>query len=130
MYNSFAKSSPNHVHDRTLIVPKNMNLFEKKYILLPINLEKHWSLIVVVNANLITYETAETKDKTQSCLLHMDSCGDYHDSNTISDHILKWLNREYAFWNHKNDEDIVDIFNKNSLPILKLNGKFVFLDYF
>jgi len=77
---------------------KNINIFEKKFIFIPINKDLHWSLCAVVNPGCIMNSYESDLDKKGKldvpCLIFMDSLK-MHKKNTIRKKIENWLNSEW-----------------------------------
>lgn len=75
---------------------KNINIFSKKLIFIPINKDLHWSLCVVVNPGAIekTYMREPTKHDPLACMILMDSLK-MHNKRKVSQHIRDWLNSEW-----------------------------------
>ncbi|XP_027930647.1 probable ubiquitin-like-specific protease 2A isoform X2 [Vigna unguiculata] len=59
---------------------RKVNLFEKDYILIPINYSHHWSLIVICHPGELTcYKDEEMNESSKvPCILHMDSLKGTH----------------------------------------------------
>ena len=88
----------------------DVDLFKKKFIIVPINDSLHWSLLVVVNpgnfsadSNFIAAPTSRRQNV--ACLLHLDSLGEknFHDTGKIAKNISKWLQAEKN--KHKSNHD-------------------------
>jgi len=75
---------------------KNINVFEKKLIFIPVNADLHWSLCVVVNPGLIanSYDNDISSREEHSSILFLDSLR-MHNKNTYARHIRDWLNCEW-----------------------------------
>lgn len=69
---------------------KGVNIFEKAYILLPINEDYHWSLVIICLPN--------KKDKAGPIILHLDSLG-YHSSPKIFQNVRSFLKEEWEYLN-------------------------------
>ena len=95
-------------------VRKNINIFEKKLIFIPINKTLHWSLCVIVNpgavekSNLISVED-DKEDSPLSCMLFFDSLK-MHNKIRSQRLLLKWLNSE---WQRVNDISSTPFTTKN-----------------
>lgn len=85
---------------------KKINIFEKKFIFIPINKSMHWSLCVVVNPGAIVErgDHERTKDDPLSCMIFMDSLR-MHNKKTIAGTIRNWLNSE---WRRMYKDIIID----------------------
>jgi Ulp1 protease family, C-terminal catalytic domain len=94
---------------------RGINVFDKKFVFIPINENVHWSLCVVVNPGHIN-EDAE--DGPMACLLFLDSLK-AHSKKKISKQVRKWLNSEW--WRIRGDGDVgqTTLFNsKTAFPLL------------
>ncbi|PWA71236.1 Peptidase C48, SUMO/Sentrin/Ubl1 [Artemisia annua] len=67
---------------------KDVSIFEKAYILLPVHESAHWSLVI------ICFPTKE--DEQGPILLHLDSLG-LHNSKLICDNIKRFLKEEWSY---------------------------------
>lgn len=55
---------------------KNVNIFKCKYLLIPVNKNVHWSLLIVCNPGKIAVcADAVADDDDYFCILHLDSLG-------------------------------------------------------
>ena len=77
---------------------KGINIFEKKFIFIPINESLHWSLCVVVNAGKIRNRwvdenTADSINNEIPCLLFFDSLK-AHKKHKVGKIVRGWLNFE------------------------------------
>ena len=72
---------------------KNLNIFDKRFLLVPINMSKHWSLCVIINPGDISKKRSKT-DGGAFGIIHLDSLR-CHDSSLIFGNIMKWLRSEY-----------------------------------
>ena len=66
---------------------KKYNLFEQELIIIPIIMDNHWSLVVIIKPGLLL----ETTEK--SYLLHFDSLQYYHNSSEICPNLRLFLQR-------------------------------------
>jgi Ulp1 family protease len=79
---------------------KNVDLFKMDFIIIPINFVNHWSLCVVLQPWHILEQISENSSAytsvDSSCrLIFLDSCGDYHDTEVISEIIKDYLFYEW-----------------------------------
>jgi hypothetical protein len=126
-YSRLAAEGPDSVAGWTR--RKNINIFNKKLIFVPINKAMHWSLCVVVNPGALMDAAGRTptKDDPLSCMIFMDSLR-MHNKATVSNHIRKWLNSEY---NRMAGENVTTgrrmeeetYFGSNNFPIFSPRGK-------
>ncbi|KAI3445786.1 hypothetical protein Pfo_002451 [Paulownia fortunei] len=85
---------------------RNVNVFEKDYIFIPVNFSLHWSLIVICHPG----EVANLKDKGMDassnvpCILHMDSIRGSHGG--FENLIRSYLWEEWKERGNKQEEDI------------------------
>jgi len=98
---------------------KNVNIFDKKMLFIPVHANVHWSLLVVVNSGLIANSLNRdiSDDKEHSCILFLDSLK-MHDSETCAKDIRIWLNFEWK--RHGRGEDTA--FTKETIPVLSPTG--------
>lgn len=102
---------------RSWTAKKNINIFEKRLIFIPINKTDHWSLCVVVNPGAIIPQV-EDEDPLLPCILFFDSLN-MHRKQKVRTDVSKWLNAEW--WRTK-DKDAGRIFNKNSFVLYDPKG--------
>jgi len=88
---------------------KNINIFEKKLIFIPVNKDLHWSLCVVVNPGAIeqhqeraelldsaaSIDELDFKDDAMPCILFLDPMKSYHPTRTVVNNLRQWLNSEW-----------------------------------
>lgn len=124
-YSALAKGGPESVTSWT--AKKNINIFEKKFIFIPINKDLHWSLCVIVNPGCImnSYEPS-LNDQSKldvPCLIFMDSLK-MHRKITIRKKIENWLNSEWSRIN-PNDlpENLPNPFTKEKFRMFTPTGK-------
>lgn len=100
---------------------KNINIFKKKMIFIPINKTLHWSLCVLLNPGSIipSLDNGETSDgdRPLPCMLFFDSLN-MHRKNKVHKHILGWLNFEWKRTENTDGEP----FQKDSFRIFDPNG--------
>ncbi|XP_073148741.1 probable ubiquitin-like-specific protease 2A [Henckelia pumila] len=77
---------------------RNVNLFEKDYVLIPVNFSFHWSLIVICHPGKVANFKAKDMDNSSemTCILHMDSLRGIHIGfeNLIQSYLLEeWKER-------------------------------------
>jgi Ulp1 family protease len=84
---------------------RHIDLWSKKSVIFPINLQSHWSLCVAVNLNIFSHyiETqAYNMDSELTFVLLLDSLG-LHDQNVIGTNIWNLLLHEWRKSNHDHD---------------------------
>jgi Ulp1 family protease len=106
-------------------VNKEINIFKKKMILIPVNQDKHWSLCAIINAGYIDYNGVQLYAEAFQVpvLVHLDSLN-LHSMTEISNNIKTWLNAEYS--REKNCQDST-IFNNITIHNVVLQGKVIFI---
>lgn len=118
---------------------KDIDIFEKKFILIPINKDLHWSLCIVVNPGKIPNgdkilpnmnNVEESEDLDAPFLLLMDSLR-AHNKGRIQSHIHDWLNSEAKRLGRFDDlKTEAGIFNKRTMPIFDPPGTLILNSYF
>lgn len=98
---------------------KDINIFEKKLIFIPVNADLHWSLLVVVNPGLIAnYYNSDLPDtEDHSIILFLDSLK-MHNKNVYAKHIRQWLNSEHRRLERGEVGGIIDTFTHDSIPVV------------
>jgi Ulp1 family protease len=101
---------------------KNRDLFSTEIILVPINLDQHWSLCAIYYANKIQVlaKSGPIHVNEGPFLMHLDSLT-YHSADTISRNIRMWLNYE---WKKKISGFKGDILNPYNFKLIRPKGKF------
>jgi Ulp1 family protease len=91
-----------------------LNIFEKKFIFIPVKKDDHWSLVVVVNASQYMNQVipfSESKASDQICfIMHLDGLN-IHCKDTIGHLIRSWLSDQHVimFNNNENRSTMQDI---------------------
>lgn len=93
---------------------KNIDIFTKKLVFIPINKALHWSLAVVVNPGAV----ADVDSDCCPCILFFDSLR-AHGKVKIEKNIHKWLNSE---WGRLEKSTETKKFTKATLPIVAPKG--------
>lgn len=106
---------------------KNLDIFEKKFILIPVNKDIHWSLFVVVNPGKVENghdSTIENDDEVleHSFCLFMDSLR-AHKKNRMKNIIQTWLNAEAKRLGKFTKLGQNEPFNSQSFPVVDPRGK-------
>ena len=109
---------------------KNINIFEKKFVFIPINKSMHWSLCLIVNPGAIVEggDRERTKDDPLSCMIFMDSLR-MHNKKHVAETIRNWLNSE---WKRMYQDILLDKsagtgdgpFNSDNFKIFSPRGTF------
>ncbi|XP_028075845.1 probable ubiquitin-like-specific protease 2B isoform X4 [Camellia sinensis] len=100
---------------------RKVNLFEKDYVLIPVNFNYHWSLIVICHPGEVAKFQDEDVEKSLKvpCILHMDSIKGNHTG--LKDFIQSYLWEEWKERQKEASEDISSkFFNLRFVP-LELN---------
>ncbi|XWS68990.1 hypothetical protein CRYUN_Cryun04dG0141100 [Craigia yunnanensis] len=71
---------------------KGVNIFQKAYVLIPINEDYHWSLVIIC--------IPDKEDESGPIILHLDSLG-LHSSGSVFKNIKSYMREE---WNYLNQE--------------------------
>ena len=69
---------------------KNIDIFSKKYLLIPINKDLHWSLIIICNPSKI----CKPQSRKKFAMLHFDSLG-CHNSTSLTKILFQYLRRAW-----------------------------------
>lgn len=137
-YTTLSEEGPGAVQSWT--ARKNIDIFSKRFIFVPINKSLHWSLCVVVNpgnivgscrasegfdgAELVDSDDSLTKDSPMPCILFLDSLK-AHRKKAVASNVCKWLNAE---WKRMEKRPIkTDLFTKRSMPVLDPRSKCIAL---
>jgi Ulp1 family protease len=125
-YTTLLNDGPESVTSWT--AKKNINIFEKKFIFIPINKDLHWSLCVVVNPgsikNSLESDLEKKANQNLPCLIFMDSLS-LHKKATVRKKVETWLNSEYCRIHP--DEALSKPFSKNSFELFTPGGTCFFL---
>jgi Ulp1 family protease len=108
---------------------KNLDIFKKKYIFIPVNLGLHWSLCCVVNPGFIlnnvnSLNKDQVDDKPYPCILFFDSLL-MHPKLDITSNVRKWLNSEWKKLKKWSNQNQMEPFTKKSLLVHAPKGKFL-----
>ena len=108
---------------------KNVDIFEKEFLVIPINFANHWSLVVIVRPSICMEEydslsrssSNGTEEKAggeesdnKSCILFMDSLG-MHSPSQIGKKLRSYLAREWA--DKKKPQENMDVHKIKSLAL-------------
>ena len=98
---------------------RDVDIFEKKFIFVPVNKSLHWSLCVVVNPGAIfeDQDSMMPSDKCP-CFVFLDSLK-AHRKNEIASNIRLWLNSE---WTRLNKDNRITFTAKN-MPVYDPRSK-------
>ena len=109
---------------------KDINIFEKKLIFIPVNADLHWSLLVVVNPGMIAnvYNDDFSETGEHSFILHLDSLK-MHNTNVYAKHIRRWLNFEHRRLGREEVGGKIDPFDEN-IPVISPKSTYFNSIYF
>jgi Ulp1 family protease len=95
-------------------VNKNINVFDKKFIFIPVNQTLHWSLTVIVNPGSILKDGnyQDKPDSSMPCILFFDSLK-AHKKNFVAKKLHQWLNSEWKRLKNMSEEP----FNNSSMKV-------------
>jgi len=103
---------------------KNIDIFKKQFVFIPINESLHWSLCVVVNPGAITNEYVDeddqSDDQTFPCILFLDSLK-AHRKARVANKVRNWLNHEAKRLGKFTELFQVrdpKLFNKNTMEVI------------
>lgn len=82
------------------LIKRKINVFKKQLVLIPINMQNHWLICVIVNAHVIK-PNQDNNSIVQPCILIFDSLK-YHNKVLISSKIRTWLNFEWHCLHNSN----------------------------
>jgi Ulp1 family protease len=127
-YTRMEDLGPHAVQRWTASKRKNIDVFTKKFIFIPVNEKNvHWSLCVVVNPgailnNLEELNKAPAAEEVYPCILFFDSLR-VHKVQVVAGRIRNWLNLEWKRLGKSKSEQHVDPFKDNSLKIYTPEGE-------
>jgi Ulp1 family protease len=105
---------------------KDINIFEKTLLFIPVNADLHWSLLVVVNPGLIANYYNEDLPVTEdhSFILSLDSLK-MHNKHVYAKHIRQWLNSEHRRLGHGEVGGMIDPFTRKSMPVVAPKSMYI-----
>jgi Ulp1 family protease len=115
---------------RSWTAKKNIDIFQKKLIFIPINQSLHWSLCVVVNPAAIVNASSDegSSDDPLACMIFLDSLK-AHRKGWVRAQVMKWLNAEWRRLEKEEDGTHTgNRFTNKTFPILDPVGKFARFD--
>jgi Ulp1 family protease len=103
---------------------KGIDIFSKKVIFIPVNLDSHWSLKAIFSPLMVSVvvdvDDLDPDEMEWTALIFLDSLK-LHNSTKIASNIRLWLIHE---WSKKTNADCTyTIFNEQSLRLYKPQGK-------
>jgi hypothetical protein len=107
---------------------KDIDIFKKKLIFIPINQSLHWSLCVVVNPGAIMNVKADaantSPDDPFPCMLFFDSLK-AHKKSWVKGHVIKWLNSEWKRLGKNSGDDTPTPFTNSTFSVICPKGELV-----
>ena len=122
-FTTLAEEGPGAVENWT--AKKNIDIFTKKLVFIPINRSLHWSLCILVNPGAVmnNYATLDFEsEELYSCGIFLDSLK-AHSKTFVRKHILKWLNSEWKRLGKEEARD--DPFDGNRYTIHQPTSEFI-----
>ena len=104
-----------HAVDRWFV---DDDIFNKKYIMVPINSDNHWSLAVIINPGKIDVDSDDTEEFP--CIVMLDSLESYHNKQAIVKWLHMWLNYEWK----KIHEGDRNMFNGLTMRVINPKGNY------
>jgi Ulp1 family protease len=105
---------------------KGINIFEKKFVFIPVNAGLHWTLVVIVNPGQIAnhYNSDLPATEDHSSILFFDSLKDFHNKSVNAKHIRQLLNSEHKRLGCEKVGDRSDPFDCQSIPMASSEGMY------
>jgi sentrin-specific protease 7 len=124
-YSTLAKNGAKAVASWT--TKKNIDIFSKKFIFIPINQSLHWSLCVVVNPgeimNQIKYSKNDVREEALlPCMFFFDSLK-AHRQAIIAKHVRNWLNSEWKRLKKAKECDEESPFDEKAMVVYSPRGE-------
>jgi|AntRauTorckE5430_2_1112549.scaffolds.fasta_scaffold46749_1 sentrin-specific protease 7 len=109
---------------------KGVDIFEKKFIFIPVNKNIHWSLFVIVNPGMVENAADDLLVDDDEVLEHpfllfMDSLK-AHKMSRMRKHIQGWMNFEAKRLGKFKNLHKKDPFDSLTLPVISPKGKLAF----
>ena len=111
---------------------KNIDIFQKKLVFIPINRSLHWSLAVLINpgavVNAIEYHEdpddicQNPEEKGLPCMVFLDSLK-AHKKSWVYKHVRIWLNSEWKRLGKAQEREYEDPFKQNNFPVFDCRGE-------
>jgi sentrin-specific protease 7 len=114
---------------------KAIDIFEKKFVFIPINKSLHWSLCVVINPGAIIAHNQALEDGFEGfdanslfpCILFLDSLKAHHDKASMAKNVKAWLNAEWKRLEKSDDKTLAPFTShKNSLTVYTPKSKYAY----
>lgn len=114
---------------------KNVDIFKKRYIFLPINKSSHWLLCLVANPAYVSNVSGDNDTQRFDCgtgpfpcILLLDS-SKVHPKDIVAGHVRKWLNGEWMRLMAPKHGG-VDPFNTSTMAVFTPKSKFLSMPLF
>ena len=109
---------------------KGVDIFEKKFIFIPVNKDIHWSLCVIVNPGMVANAIDQDVENDDEVLQHpfllfMDSLK-AHRISRMRKHIQGWMNAEAKRLDKFKSSYKKEPFDSHTLPTIIPKGKNAF----
>jgi Ulp1 family protease len=127
-YTRMEDLGPDAVQRWTASKRKNIDVFTKKFIFIPVNENNvHWSLCVVVNPgailnNLREFNEAPADEELYPCIFFFDSLK-AHQKQVVARNIRNWLNSEWKRLKKSKSREEDDPFKINSMLVHDPRGE-------
>jgi Ulp1 family protease len=98
------------------------DLRKYKFIFVPVNVNHHWSLFVIVNPNLVTRSVDMKYSATDDVpvILHFDSLKKVHNTEVIACQLRELLN---YMWLKRGFSTKLDLFDEENIRAIRVKGK-------
>ena len=123
------KEGPSSVSSWT--AKKNIDIFKKRFVFIPINESLHWSLCVVVNPGAISNEYMDEDDQSDDqdfpCILFLDSLK-VHQKARVANKVRNWLNHEakrLGKFTELFEDKNPNPFNKDTMELINPKGDYM-----
>ncbi len=74
-------------------INRDIEVFSKKMVFVPTHKNQHWSLTVIINADLVDHFDEVNETSEIPCILHLDGLS-LHNRKEIATNLRIWLNAE------------------------------------
>jgi len=105
----------------------NLNVFDYKLLIIPLNHENHKSLLAVTGLQNASAHQNRLITRDQLCILHLEPGNGILDPTLVNDHansLRLLLNKLYkCHFKNANTSIVINPFTKRSMPLRKPKGK-------
>jgi len=98
---------------------KKHGVISKKIITIPINMDKHWSLLAIINAKSVL-ESISSDSSALPFMIHLDSL-QFHNTTYTADKIRTWLSYEWTMRTRHCGNEI--LLSEQNIPVHCPEGK-------